>query len=104
MVTGMGALLNVKGGHMFLRVVNVTCTDLAWFTVICHRMYHSARELRWVCRCQVADTGSLLTDNTASSLANDAIVVFPALGVSAVKIKNSNGPRTLPCGTHASIG
>jgi len=45
----MGALLNVKGGHIFLRVVNVTLTDLAWFTFIRHRVYHSARELRWVC-------------------------------------------------------
>jgi len=100
----MGALLNVKGGHKFLRVVNVTCADLAWFTFILHRVYHSARELRWVCRCRVADTGSSLTDSTATSSANDAIVVFPALGKSAVKIKNSNGPRTLPCGTPASIG
>jgi len=100
----MGAMLNVKGGHMFLRDVNVICTDLAWFTFICHRVYHSARELRWVCRCWVADTGSSLTDSTATSSANDAIVVFPALGMSAVKIKNSNGPRTLPCGAPASIG
>jgi len=99
----MGALLNVKGGHMFLRFVNVTCTDLAWFNFIRHRVYHSARELRWVCRCRVADTGSSLTDSTATSSANDAVVVFPALGMSAVKIKSSNGPRTLPCGTPASI-
>jgi len=100
----MGALLNVKGGHMLLRIVNMSCTDLAWFTFILHRVYHSARELRWVCRCWVADTGSSLTDSTATSLANDAVVVFPALGMSAVQIKNSNGPRTLPCETPASIG
>ena len=43
-------------------------------------------------------------DNTATSSANVAIVVFPALDMSAVKIKNSSGPRTLPCGTPASIG
>ena len=100
----MGALLNVKSGHMLLRVVNVICTDLAWFAFVLHRVYHSARELRWVCRCLVADTGSSLTDSTATSSANDAIVVLPALGMSAAKIKNSNGPRTLPCGTPASIG
>jgi len=103
-VTGIGALLNIKDRHMFLRVVNVTCTDLVWFTFIRHRVYHFARELRWVCRCRVSDIGSSLTDKTATSSANDAIVVFPALGLSAVKIKNSNGPRTLPCGTPASIG
>jgi len=74
----MGALLNVKGRHMLLRVVNVTCTDLAWFTFIRHRVYHSARELRRVCRCRVADTGSSLTDSTATSSANDAVVVLPA--------------------------
>ena len=100
----MGTLLNIKGGHTFLRVVNVICTDSAWFTFILHRVYHSTKELRWVCRCWVADTGSSLTDRTATLSANDAIVVFPALGMSAVKIKNSNGPRTLPCGTPASIG
>jgi len=103
-VTGMGALLNVKSGHMLLRVVNVICTDLAWFTFIRHRVYHSARELIWVCRCRIADTGSSLTDSTATSSANDAIVVFPALGMSAVQIKNCIGPRTLPYGTPASIG
>jgi len=74
----MGALLNVKGGHMFLRVVNVTCADLASFTFIRHRVYHSARELRWVCSCRVADTGTSLTDSTATSSANNAVVVFPA--------------------------
>ena len=100
----MGVLLIVKGGHMFLRVVNVTCTDLAWLTFIRHRVYHSARELRWVCRCRVADTGSSLTDKTATESDNDANVVLPALGMSAIKIKNSNGPRTLPCGTPVSIG
>ena len=99
----MGALLNVKGGHMFLRIVNVTCTNLAWFTFILLRVYHSTRELRWVCRCRVADTGSSLTNSTATSSANDAVVVLPALGMSAVKIKNNNVPRTLPCGTPASI-
>ena len=36
----MGVLLNVNGGHVFLRVVNVTCTDLAWFTFILYRVYH----------------------------------------------------------------
>ena len=66
-VTGMCTLLSVRGGHMFLWVVKVTCTDLAWFTFIPHRVYHSARELRWVCKCRVADTGSSLTDNTATS-------------------------------------
>jgi hypothetical protein len=76
--TGMGALLIVKGGQTFVRVVNVTCTDLAWFTCILHRVCHSARELRWVCRCRVADTGSSLADNTATSSANDAIVVWLA--------------------------
>jgi len=100
----MGALLNVKGGHMFLRIVNVTCTDFACFTCILHRVYHSARELRWVCSCRVADTGSSLTDSTATSSANDAVVVFPASGMSAVQIKNNNVPRTLPCGKPASIG
>ena len=74
----MGALLNVRGGRTFVRVVNVTCADLAWFTYILHRVYHSARELRRVCRCRVADTGSSLADNTATSSANDAIVVWPA--------------------------
>ena len=28
MVTGSGALLKVKGGHVVWRVVKVTCTDL----------------------------------------------------------------------------
>ena len=42
-------------------------------------------------------------DNTATSSENVAIVVFPALGMSAVKIKNSSGPKTFPCGTLASI-
>ena len=74
----MGALLNVKGGRMFVRVVNVTCTFLAWFSFTRHRVYHSARELRLVCRCRVADTGSSLTDSTATPSANDAVVVFPA--------------------------
>jgi len=92
----MGALLNVKGGLMFLRVVNVICTDLAWLTFIHHWVYHSARELRWVCRCRVSDTGSSLTDSTATPSANDVIVAFPALGMSAVQIKNCNVPRTLP--------
>ena len=32
----MGVLLNVNGGHVFLRVVNVTCTDLAWFIFTLH--------------------------------------------------------------------
>ena len=70
--TGMGVLLNVNGGHVFLRVVNVTCTDLAWFTFILHRVYHFAREARWVCRWRVASTGSSLVDNTATSSANVA--------------------------------
>jgi hypothetical protein len=43
-------------------------------------------------------------DNTATSSANVVIVVFPALGMSAVKIKNSSGQRTRPCGTPASVG
>ena len=46
MATRMGVLLNVNGGQVFLRVVNVTCTDFAWFTFILHRVYHSAREAR----------------------------------------------------------
>jgi len=102
--TGMGAFLIVKDGQTFVRVVNVTCTDLACFTWILHRVCHSARELRWVCRCRVADTGYSLANNTATSSANDAIVVWPVWGMSAVKIKNSKGPRTLSCGTPASIG
>ena len=35
-------------------------------------------------------------DYTATSSANVAIVVFPALGMSAVKIKNRSGPRHFP--------
>ena len=101
--TGIGVLLNVRGGHMFLRRVNVTCTDLAWFTFSLHRVYQPARESRCSWRCLVADVGSPLTDKIATSSANDASVVFPASGMSAVNIENRSGPRTLPCGTPAAI-
>jgi hypothetical protein len=41
---------------------------------------------------------------TAVSSANVAMVVVEEVGRSAVYMRYSNGPRTLPCGTPAWIG
>jgi hypothetical protein len=86
-------LLIVDGGQFVRFVVNVICED---FVKILSN--HSCRSSRCCWSFYDANAGSLSIARRAVSSAKVAIVVLSVVGKSAVYIKYSEGPNTLPCG------
>jgi hypothetical protein len=92
------------GGHVPLRVVNVTWTDLRELACIRHFWSKIWIARRWVWSFWEATEGSLSVAKTAVSSAKVAIVVVGEVRRSSVYMRYNNGPRTLLCGTPVLIG
>jgi hypothetical protein len=62
-------LLMVTCGQVIRFMVNITCTDFAWFILIFHLLYHCWRRFRWCWSCRDATIGSLFASSRAVSSA-----------------------------------
>jgi hypothetical protein len=97
-------VFNWTGGHVSLLRVKVTCTDLVSFAFILHVFNHDWISFRCNYSLCVASAGFSCTVSMAVSSAKVAVVLLARVGRSAVKIRYSRGPSTLPCGTPARTG
>jgi hypothetical protein len=89
------------GGHIPVRVVNITWTDFSVLACMRHLWSQVWIALRWVWSYWEAMAGSLSEARVATSSAKVAMVVAGEVGRSAVYTRYKNGPRTLPWGTPA---
>jgi hypothetical protein len=69
------------GGQVYLRVVNVTWTDLDSLALILHILIHFCIASRLVCSFHEAMAGSLSMANTAVLSANVAVVDSAEVGI-----------------------
>jgi hypothetical protein len=89
------------GGHVSLRVVNVTWIDLYSLAFILRFLNQFSTASKLVCSLCGAMTGSLPMSTTAVSSTKVAVVDSGEVGRSAVYSRDNNGPRTLSWGTPA---
>jgi hypothetical protein len=92
------------GGHISLRVVNVTWIDLDPLTFILHFLNQLRIASRLVCSLCDAMAESLPVASTAVSSEKVAVVDSGEVDRSAEYNRYNNGPRTLPWGTLALNG
>jgi hypothetical protein len=96
--------LSWTGGHVDLLSVNVIWVDFSSFAFKRHFASHCCIPVRAVCSLFTAIPGSSWVASTAVTSANVAVIASGGVGRSAVYIRNSSGPRTLPCGTPEETG
>jgi hypothetical protein len=89
------------GGHVSLRVVNVTRFNLDPLAFIHHFLNQFWVASRLVCSFCEAMARSLSVATTAVSSAKVAVADCGEVGRTAVYSRYNNGPRTLPWGTPA---
>jgi hypothetical protein len=87
------------GGHISLRVVNVTWISLDSLAVILHFLNQFWISSRLVCNFCEAMAVSLSVATTALSSSKVAVVDSGEVGRSAVYCRYNNGSRTLPLST-----
>jgi hypothetical protein len=75
------------GGHIPIRVANVTWTDLSGLAFMLHLCSHVWIALRWVWGFREAVAGSLSDARIALSAAKVAVVVAGEVGMSAVYMR-----------------
>jgi hypothetical protein len=89
------------GGHVYVRVVNVTWIDLDSLAFILNFINRFWIASRPVCSFCEAMAESLSVATIAVSSAKIAMVGSGEVGRSVVFSRHNNGPWTLPCGTPA---
>jgi hypothetical protein len=89
------------GGHVYLRMVNVTCPDMDPLAFILDFLNQFSIAVLLACSFCEANAGSLSVASTTVSSAKVSVLDSGEVSISAEYSRYNNGPRTLTLGTPA---